>query len=53
MRSQELQRLLQMGMVDLRPGFSPQYVVDVSVDFYNLFFEGIYQAVKEKKVVAA
>jgi len=48
-----LQRLLQTGMVDLRPGFSPQYVVDVSVDFYSLFFGGVYQAVKDKKGVAA
>lgn len=47
-----LQRLLQNGMVDLRPGYSPQYVVDISVDFYALFFEGVFQAVQVKGVAA-
>ncbi len=47
-----LQRLLQTGMVDLRPGFSPTYAVRTTVDFYRLFFNGVFQMVKAKGVAA-
>jgi len=47
-----LQRLLQTGMVEMRPGFSPEYVVEVSVDFYALFFDGVFQASRRKEAAA-
>ena len=38
-----MQRLLQNGLVDLRPGFSPEYVLRTCVDCYGLFFRGVYE----------
>jgi pyrroloquinoline quinone (PQQ) biosynthesis protein C len=41
-----VQRIIESGIVNLRPGFSPNYVVRTCVDFYGLFFRGIYERVK-------
>lgn len=38
-----MQRLLEQGMVELRPGFSPEYILRTCVDCYELFFRGVYE----------
>ncbi len=43
-----LQRLLEEGNVSLRPGFTLEYSPLTSVDFYGLFFDGVYKHFREK-----
>jgi len=42
-----LQRLLQEGMVILRPGFTIEYCAFTSVDYLAMFFNGVYKRVVE------
>ena len=37
-----LQRILEEGLVETRPGFSFEYSPLTAVDFYGLFFDGVY-----------
>ncbi len=41
-----LQRILQDGRADFRPGFSLEYAALTSVDLFALFLEGVYKHVK-------
>jgi hypothetical protein len=38
-----LQRILQEGRADFRPGFSLEYAALTSVDLFALFLEGVYR----------
>ncbi len=38
-----LQRLLEAGEVSMRPGFTLEYSPLTAVDFYGLFFDGVYR----------
>ncbi|MCH7979088.1 MAG: hypothetical protein IH935_08950 [Acidobacteria bacterium] len=42
-----LQRLLEGGLVEMRPGFSFFYPPLTAVDFYGLFFDGVYNRSRE------
>jgi len=41
-----LQRILEDGRADFRPGFSLEYAALTSVDLFALFLEGVYRHVK-------
>ena len=43
-----LQRLLEEGQVSMRPGFTFEYSALTAVDFYGLFFDGVYKRYREK-----
>jgi pyrroloquinoline quinone (PQQ) biosynthesis protein C len=45
-----LQRLLQEGLVLLRPGFSLEYCAFTSVDYLAMFFEGVYSHAREERL---
>jgi pyrroloquinoline quinone (PQQ) biosynthesis protein C len=38
-----VQRLLEEGLVEMRPGYTPQYCVETSAAYFGLFMEGICQ----------
>jgi len=43
-----LQRLLEEGEVSMRPGFTFEYSALTAVDFYGLFFDGVYNRFRQK-----
>ena len=43
-----LQRLLEEGLVWMRPGFTFEYCALTAVDFYGIFFDGVYKHWREK-----
>jgi hypothetical protein len=43
-----LQRLLEAGEVSVRPGFTLEYSPLTAVDFYGMFFDGVYRHAKAK-----
>ncbi len=43
-----LKRLLQEGLVWMRPGFTFEYCPLTAVDFYGIFFDGVYKHAQKK-----
>jgi hypothetical protein len=37
-----VQRLLEGGLVEMRPGYSPEYCVETSAAYFGLFMDGVY-----------
>ena len=44
-----LRRLLEEGLVWMRPGFTIDYCAFTAVDFYGLFFDGVYKHAMNKQ----
>jgi pyrroloquinoline quinone (PQQ) biosynthesis protein C len=38
-----VQRLLEEGLVEMRPGYTPEYCVETSAAYFGLFMDGIYR----------
>ncbi|HKA32943.1 MAG TPA: hypothetical protein VKH64_06995, partial [Candidatus Binatia bacterium] len=43
-----LQKMLQEGRADTRPGFSLEYCLRAGTAYFAWFFEGVYQFVKKE-----
>ena len=48
-----LQKILEEGRADTRPGFSLEYALRTGCDYFVWFFEGVYQYVKKEGPYAA
>jgi hypothetical protein len=43
-----LQKILEEGRAETRPGFSLEYALRTGCDYFAWFFEGVYQYVKKE-----
>ncbi len=45
-----VRRLLEEGLVEMRPGYTPEYCVETSAAYFGLFMDGVYRyAPKEQR----
>jgi len=44
-----VQRLLEGGLVETRPGYTPEYCAETSSAYFGLFMEGVYLCAKEER----
>lgn len=45
-----VQRLLENGLVEMRPGYSPEYCVETSAAYFGLFMEGVYRHARKARL---
>ena len=43
-----VQRLVEGGLVEMRPGYSPEYCVETSAAYFGLFMDGVYRHARKE-----